>query len=85
MWKNRSRRGENQAPERKSLTVQVPLPFLGALSDTREAFHELCIRTGQQVLRAMMEADREALCGPKGRYQEGRRAWRGGGGGPRAG
>ena len=26
----------------------------------------------------MMESDREALCGPKGRHQENRRAWRGG-------
>ena len=64
--------------EEKPLTVQVPLPVLGVLRDTREAFHELCIRTGQQVLMAMMEADREALCGPKGGHQEQRRAWRGG-------
>ena len=26
----------------------------------------------------MMEADREALCGLRGRHREGRRAWRGG-------
>ena len=62
----------------KSVTVDVPLPLLGVVLDTREVFHELCIRTGREVLLAMMEADREALCGPKGRHQANRRAWRGG-------
>ncbi len=42
------------------------------------AFHGLCITTGMQVLQAMMEGDREDLCGPKGRHQEERSAWRGG-------
>ena len=31
-----------------------------------------------QVLEAMMEADREVLCGAKGRHQVERPAWRGG-------
>lgn len=78
MTKHRSPDNESQASTGQTLTVQVPLPLLGALSDAREAFHELCIRTGQQVLLAMMEADREALCGAKGRHQAHRRAWRGG-------
>ena len=78
MAKHRSPKNENQASTGKSLTVEVPLPVLGVLGETREAFHELCIRTGQQVLLAMMEADREALCGPKGRHQAGRQCWRGG-------
>ena len=78
MAKHRSPKNESQASVGKSLTVEVALPVLGALSETREAFHELCIRTGQQVLLAMMEADREALCGPKGRHQAGRQCWRGG-------
>ena len=58
MAKHRSPKNENQASVGKSLTVEVPLPVLGVLGETREAFHALCIRTGQQVLRAMMEADR---------------------------
>ena len=78
MAKHRSPKNENQASVGKSLTVEVPLPVLGVPSETREAFHALCIRTGEQVLRAMMEADREALCGAKGRHQAGRRCWRGG-------
>ena len=44
----------------------------------REAFHGLCIATGLQVLEAMMEAVRAVLCGPKGRHQVERPAWRGG-------
>ena len=38
----------------------------------------LCITTGLQVLQAMMEGDREDLCGPKGRHQVERPVWRGG-------
>ena len=78
MAKLRSRSNGIQDPIGESFTVQLQVPLLGVLSDTREAFHELCIRTGQQVLMAMMEADRESLCGPKGRHQERRRVWRGG-------
>lgn len=78
MSKHRSSTKRNQPTSEKSLAVQVPLPLLGVLMDTREAFHELCIATGQQVLTAMMEADREALCGPKGQHHRERRAWRGG-------
>ena len=77
MAKHRSRSKGNQAQSEKSLTIQVPLPVLGVLTDPRETFHELCIETGQQVLMAMMEADREALCGPKDKHLGQRRAWRG--------
>ena len=62
MAKLRSRSNGIQDPIGESFTVQLQVPLLGVLSDTREAFHELCIRTGQQVLMAMMEADRESLC-----------------------
>ena len=65
-------------PAREPVTIQVPLPVLGVVNGVREAFHGLCIATGLQVLEAMMEADREMLCGPKGRHQVERPAWRGG-------
>ena len=52
--------------------------MLGVVHGVREAFHGLCIATGLQVLEAMMESDREVLCGPKGRQQVERSAWRGG-------
>jgi transposase-like protein len=58
--------------------VQISLPVQGVLRDVRHAFLGLCIDAGQKVLAAMMEADRVALCGPKGVPDTGRRAVRGG-------
>jgi transposase-like protein len=58
--------------------VQVSLPFQGVLRDVRHAFLGLCIEAGHKVLAAMMEADRVALCGPKGVPDATRRAVRGG-------
>lgn len=58
--------------------VQFSLPVQGVLQDIRHAFQGLCIRAGQQVLAAMMEADRVALCGAKGVPHGARRAVRGG-------
>lgn len=43
--------------------VEVPLPLLGVLEDVEHAFFGLCIDAGKQVLSAMMEQDRTALCG----------------------
>jgi putative transposase len=56
--------------------VQVPLPLLDVLADTRTAFFGLCLDAGQQVLRTLMEHDRERLCGPKNVPNPGRRAYR---------
>ena len=58
--------------------VQISLPVQGVLRDVRHAFRGLCIDAGQKVLAAMMEADRIALCGPKGVPDTARRAVRGG-------
>lgn len=58
--------------------VQISLPVQGVLRDVRHAFLGLCIDAGQKVLAAMMEADRVALCGPKGVPDAARRAVRGG-------
>jgi transposase-like protein len=46
------------------VTVQLPLPLLDILADTRTAFFGLCLEAGQHVLATMMEADRTQLCGP---------------------
>jgi putative transposase len=58
--------------------VQLTLPIQGVLQDVKHAFYGLCINAGKQVLAAMMEADRVALCGPKGVPDGDRRALRGG-------
>jgi len=57
-------------------TVQVPLPLFDVLANTRTAFVGLCLQTGEQVLRTMMEQDRERLCGPKNVPNPDRRAYR---------
>jgi len=59
-------------------TVQLSLPVQGVLKDVHSAFYGLCIQAGKEVLAAMMEADRVALCGPKGVPGADRRAVRGG-------
>ena len=58
--------------------VQLSLPVASALRDVRSAFFGLCINAGKAVLGAMMEAERTALCGPKGVPDAGRAAYRGG-------
>ena len=78
MAKHDRRKKSGQPQSSQPVTIQVPLPVLGVINGVREAFHGLCIATGLQVLEAMMEADREALCGAKGRHQVERPAWRGG-------
>ena len=78
MAKHDRRTSRRQPPTSRSVSIQVPLPVLAVLGDVRQAFHGLCISTGMQVLQAMQEADRDVLCGPKGRHQPEREAWRGG-------
>lgn len=58
--------------------VQLSLPVASALRDVRSAFFGLCINAGKAVLGAMMEAERTALCGPKGVPDARRAAYRGG-------
>lgn len=58
--------------------VQISMPLQGVLQDVQQAFYGLCIEAGRRVLDVMMEADREALCGPKGVPDAQRRAVRGG-------
>ena len=78
MAKYDRRKSSSQPPSSEPVRIQVPLPVLGVVNGVREAFHGLCIATGLQVLEALMEGDRDALCGPKGRHQVERTAWRGG-------
>ena len=58
--------------------VQLSWPIQNVLQDVQHAFYGLCINAGKQVLAAMMEADRVALCGPKGVPDTHRRAVRAG-------
>jgi transposase-like protein len=56
----------------------MSVPMASVLRDVQHAFFGLCVQAGKQVLAAMMEADRLALCGPKGQPDAQRRAYRGG-------
>jgi putative transposase len=61
-----------------AVPVQLSLNVQGVLNDVRHAFHGLCIAAGKQVLAAMMEADRRAVCGAKNVPDPQRSAVRGG-------
>ena len=61
-----------------NVEVQLSLPMAGVLKDVQHAFFGLCVSAGKQVLAAMMEADRQALCGPLGKPDANRHAHRGG-------
>jgi putative transposase len=62
----------------RSVSVQIPLPLLGALAGAESAFFDLCVQVGLQVFEGLMEQDREVLCGPKGRHRSERAAVRSG-------
>jgi transposase-like protein len=62
----------------ETVSVQMPLAMLATLEDSRSAFFGLCVEAGRSVLEAMMEADRTATCGPKGRHDAERDTVRGG-------
>jgi len=62
----------------KTMAVEIPLPLLEAFGNIEKSFFELCIDAGQQVLGAMMEQDREDLCGPRWKRDPDRRAGRAG-------
>lgn len=79
MAKHVTKKSSRQDPVAVSTaTVQIPLPLRSVLEDAESAFFGLCIDTGQQVLAAMMEQDRIALCGPAGRHDAERVAGRAG-------
>lgn len=64
--------------QRATATVQIPLPILDAYASIERSFFDLCVNAGQQVLSAMMEQDREDLCGPRWQRDPDRRAGRAG-------
>jgi hypothetical protein len=59
-------------------TVQIPLPMAAILQDAKQGLLELMVSTGVQVFEAMLEQDREALCGPRWQRKPERCAVRGG-------
>lgn len=62
----------------KTTNVEIPLPLLVAFAGIESSYFDLCVHAGQQVLDAMMEQDREDLCGPPWKRDPDRRAGRAG-------
>jgi putative transposase len=60
----------------KTTAVEIPLPLVGAIASIEDSFFDLCIRAGRQVLGAMMEQDREEICGPRWKRDPDRSAGR---------
>jgi putative transposase len=54
------------------------LPLVDLVVDLRAELLELAVAAGLKVLEAMLEADRDAVCGPRYRHQGGRTASRAG-------
>lgn len=73
MTKDRTPREKSQqvSREKRTVTVELPLPLLSVLKSSREAVMALCIRTGLHVVEQLMEEDRTALCGPRRVHDEG--------------
>ncbi len=60
------------SPACQQRVLQIAQVLVGA----QDALHEMIVDVGQQVLAAMLEQDREALCGAKGRRDPDRDAYR---------
>jgi len=54
----------------------MPLRLLGIFKGIEESFFGLCVEAGKQVLEAMMEEDRERVCGARWGHDPERRAVR---------
>ena len=64
MGKNvRKRTGVQGDDEDRRVTVQLSLPLMDAMRGMEEDYFGLCVRSGDVVLRAMMERDRTEVCG----------------------
>jgi len=66
---------EVRTPHSVALSSQR-LDLMGLLVDTRADLLELSVKSGLEVLRVMLEEDRNRLCGPKGRPWPDREATR---------
>jgi len=65
MGKHDRKAAGGQGETDRRVSVQLSLPLIDALVGLEEDYFRLCVRSGDAVLRAMMEEDRTALCGPK--------------------
>ncbi len=72
MEKTRKKKTESQGPAQKLL------PLLGLMATIKGALFELVVGSGFEVLQALLEQERERLCGVRYRHDAGRTASRAG-------
>jgi putative transposase len=72
--RTRVRKSQSVSMPPASAKQQLSIPEI--LISTRAGLRELVINSGFQIFQAMLEADREALCGPRYVPQESRQAHR---------
>ena len=79
MGKNVTKRSTGEGPaavEKPGKYRQLKLPEI--LINTQEHLMQLCLRSGIETLRTMLEEDRTSVCGLKHAQEEGRTAYRAG-------
>lgn len=67
---------KKEAPKLRALGQQRVLPVVEVLVEANQALHELVVETGMQVVAALLEEDRVAICGPRSQPQADRRVYR---------
>jgi transposase-like protein len=68
--------GEDKGLPAWALPESVQLSLADLAGTVKEGLLAFAVATGLQVMYTMMDADVEALCGPKGRHDPGRAAYR---------
>lgn len=73
--KSKSRK-KADSPLSTEKTVQMALPTVEALLETREDLRRFLLQTGMKVVEAMLDEEQTSLCGERYKHQESRRAYR---------
>lgn len=67
---------KKEAPKLRAVGQRRVLPMVEVLVEADQALHDLVVDTGMQVVAALLEEDRVAICGPRSQPQADRRAYR---------
>lgn len=76
MKKHPARKRRSSEGERPGFVQQRLLPIVSVIAALKDGLRELIVSSGMQVLEALLEDDREKLCGPKKKQQIERKAYR---------
>ncbi|HWK31268.1 MAG TPA: IS256 family transposase [Terriglobales bacterium] len=76
MKKHRARKWRSSEDVRPGLVQQRIVPIVSVIAALKDGLRELVVSSGMQVLEALLEDDREKLCGPKKKQQFEREAYR---------